>query len=155
MDDDGAARLWFDYVDPVSFLVEVRLRRVEAASGTAAVERLPWEIVPPPEPLLDPDDPAWVGRWRQVERESREEGLELRRAHLVPWTRKAHELVLHATGGPAFDRVHGAVFRAHHVEGRDIGRIDVLADIAEAAGLDAAEIRTVLGVDRYLPALLG
>lgn len=151
--DDDAARFWFDYVDPVSFLVEVRLRRVEAASGAPAVERLPYEIVTPPEPLLDPDDPAWAGRWRQVEREARDEGLELRRAHLVPWSRKAHELALHAAETPAFDRVHDAIFRAYHLEDRDIGRIDVLAGIAGAAGLDPGEVRTILGVDRYLPAL--
>lgn len=151
--DDAPARFWFDYVDPVSFLVEIRLRRAETALGTR-VERRGWEIVPPPAEPMDPGTPPWAGRWEEVARRGGEEGLHLVRPRMIPWTRKAHELALHAAGThDAFAAVHDALFRAHHLEGRDIGRIDVLVEIAERIGLDPGEVRTVLGVDRHRQAV--
>ncbi|HSR42567.1 MAG TPA: DsbA family protein [Longimicrobiales bacterium] len=151
--DDSEARLWFDYVDPVSFLVELRLRRVEARVG-APVARRGWEIAPPPAPPPDVSGPAWSGRWRAVARAAEEEGLELAPPRRIPWSRKAHELALHAAGAGAFEAVHDALFRAYHLEGRDIGRIDVLTELATACGLDRGEVRTVLGVDRWVPEVL-
>jgi predicted DsbA family dithiol-disulfide isomerase len=47
----------------------------------------------------------------------------------------------HPDRWPDFDE---AVFEALWVEGRDIGDVDVLADIAEAVGLDADEVRTAV-----------
>jgi len=44
----------------------------------------------------------------------------------------------HPDQWPAFD---DAVFEALWVDGRDIGDVDVLADVAETVGLDGAEIR--------------
>jgi predicted DsbA family dithiol-disulfide isomerase len=46
--------------------------------------------------------------------------------------------------------VHGAIFGAHFVSGDDIGRVDVLTGIAEKVGMAGSEVRTVLGVDRFL-----
>lgn len=148
--DHAPARFWYDYVDPVSFLVEIRLCRAEARVGTT-VERRGWEIAPPPTPLLDADDPTWIGRWEETAREATGEGVELARPARVPWTRKAHELALHAAASDAFPTVHDALFRAYHQERLDIGRVDVLAGIADRNGLDPGEARTVLGIDRYLP----
>lgn len=151
--DDAPAHLWFDYVDPVCFVVDLRLRQVEARLGTE-VERRGWEIAPAPAEPLNPRDPVWAGRWEAADAEARREGLELVRPRLVPRTRKAHELALHASEtGEAFRDVHEALYRAHHLEARDIGRIDVLVDIGEGCGLDPEETRTVLGIDRYLPGL--
>jgi predicted DsbA family dithiol-disulfide isomerase len=68
---------------------------------------------------------------------------------LVPWTRKAHELALHAREKQLFPEVHAALFRAYLHEGRDIGRVDVLVSLAAEVGLEREEARTVLGVDRH------
>jgi predicted DsbA family dithiol-disulfide isomerase len=51
--------------------------------------------------------------------------------------------------------VRSAVFAAYFAEGRDIGRIDVLVEIAAGLGLDASETRVVLDVDTFAAAVTG
>ena len=76
-------------------------------------------------------------------------GFSLVQPDLVPRSRKAHELLLHAKeselGRPALD----AIFDAYFLAGRDIGRIDQLVEIARSLGLDLTESKAVLDVDRY------
>jgi predicted DsbA family dithiol-disulfide isomerase len=85
-----------------------------------------------------------------MEREAVAAGIAFRRPLRVPRTRKAHEFSLHAGERGLFEEAHRAIFRAHFVGGEDIGRVDVLATLAERIGLSAAEVRTVLGLDRFL-----
>ncbi|MEM9438260.1 MAG: DsbA family oxidoreductase [Pseudomonadota bacterium] len=65
----------------------------------------------------------------------------------TPNTIDAHRLIhwagIEAKQGPVVD----ALFKAYFVEGRDIGDPETLADIADAAGLDAAIILKLLGTD--------
>lgn len=147
------ARLYFDYVDPGSLLVERRLERVALDRGVA-VERVPFEVRPPPEPLIDPQGAAWGLYWSQMIDEAREEGLEIRAPGRVPWTRKAHELALHAREKGRFDEVHEALFRALLTEGHDLGRVDVLVGLAGECGLDPGETKVALDVDRHTAELL-
>jgi predicted DsbA family dithiol-disulfide isomerase len=67
----------------------------------------------------------------------------------MPWSRKAHELFLHARAQGCCEAVHAALFRSFFEKQADIGRIDVLVALAEEQGLDASEARAVLDVDRY------
>ena len=146
-------RFYLDYIDPGSFLVDLRLARLEDA-GVVEVERLPWEVRRPPEPLLDPAHPGWTGYWSQMAEEARrDEGLELVRPGLVPWTRKAHELALLAREKGCFDKVHRDIMSAFHLEGRDVGRVDVLVSLGQGAGLDFTETKAVLDVDRHAAVL--
>ena len=48
---------------------------------------------PPPDPLVDPADPAWTAYWDEVAPGLRALGFSPRLPPLVPWTRKAHELL--------------------------------------------------------------
>jgi predicted DsbA family dithiol-disulfide isomerase len=41
------------------------------------------------------------------------------------------------------------VFDAVFVQGKDVGRVDVLVGLARALGMDAVEAKVVLDVDRY------
>jgi predicted DsbA family dithiol-disulfide isomerase len=75
------------------------------------------------------------------------------RPSFIPWTRKAHELALHARERGRFEAIHWAIFEGYFERGGDIGRVDVLVEMAGAHGLREAEVRTVLGVDRFLPAV--
>lgn len=65
----------------------------------------------------------------------------------TPDTLDAHRLI-HWAGieGRQGDVVH-RLFEAYFVQGRDIGEVDVLADIADSAGMDAAAIRRLLASD--------
>lgn len=144
------ARFYFDLVDPISFLVERELRAIEAEDGIV-VERVGVELRPAPAPLAAPDDPEWAGRWAEARALAGELDLVLPRPPFVPSSRKAHELLLHARADGSADAhaVRGATFRAFFREERDIGRVDVLVEIARAHGLDPTETKAVLDVDRY------
>jgi predicted DsbA family dithiol-disulfide isomerase len=142
------ARLYFDYIDPGSLLVERRLERVARERGVS-VERVPFEVRPPPQALIDPRDATWNRYWTEMADEAREEGLEIRPPRRVPWTRKAHELGRHAAEKGRFDEVHGALYHAFLTEGLDLGRVDVLVALAGEFGLDPGETKAALDVDRH------
>lgn len=143
---------YFDYVDPVSYAFQNRLRKM-VNTGGIALRPLPFEINPPPNPLLDPEGEAFRGRWDAARREDPEVGIPTAPPWIVPWTRKAHELALHAREKDCFEEIHENLFRAYLIEGQDIGRVDVLVRIASAHGLDPRETKAVLDVDRQRDAV--
>ncbi|MEQ1856448.1 MAG: DsbA family protein [Longimicrobiales bacterium] len=147
------ARLWFDFVDPVSYLVELELCAVESAFDQT-VERVPFEMVPPPGSLTSIEDPLWTTRFAIARPIAAAAGLSVEPSRVVPWTRKAHELHLHARSLGKGDEVRLAIYRAYFGSSVDIGRIDRLVAIAEGCGLDGSTARTVLGVDRHEEDLL-
>lgn len=65
-------------------------------------------------------------------------------------TVKAHELLHFAKAKGLQHEMKEALMSAYFVEGRHVGRIDGLVELATAVGLDAAETREVLESDRYL-----
>jgi predicted DsbA family dithiol-disulfide isomerase len=144
--------LFFDYVDPASFLLESRLRGLISEEGPTLIPE-PLEIRPPPEPLLDPEDGGWRDRWDSMAQLGERLGVELKRPWIVPWTPKAHELAVHAKDNGCFRDIHDALFRAYLQEGRDIGRVDVLVEIGRSGGLDPGETKAVLDVDRNTQAV--
>jgi predicted DsbA family dithiol-disulfide isomerase len=148
---------YFDFVDPGSYLVhELLERRLEDPNADAGigVEWIPLELRPPPTSLLAADDPGWQQMTRTLAREARDLDLPFSPPTLIPWTRKAHELALHAMEVKGrVSRIHSRLFRAHFEKGLDLGRVDVLIALADEVGLDPAEARTVLGVDRFEPAV--
>jgi predicted DsbA family dithiol-disulfide isomerase len=146
------AKLYFDFTDPLSYLVDRELDAVEQDLDIT-VARVAFELRPPPEPITDTADPFWADRWTLAEAIAPEPSLRPPQPRLVPWSRKAHELHLHAAAlgrGPAIRR---AVFDAFFMLGQDIGRVDLLLEIARGVGLDLTETKAVLDVDRHQPAL--
>jgi predicted DsbA family dithiol-disulfide isomerase len=144
-------RFYYDYVDPGSWLVERMLADAEGSGAT--VERVPFEVTPPPTPLVDPRGDVWRRFWEGALAMSAEEGVTLADPRIVPWTRKAHELALHARELERFPEVHRALFTTFLVEGRDLGRVDVLLDVATRHGLDLTATKAVLDVDRHTGAV--
>jgi predicted DsbA family dithiol-disulfide isomerase len=59
-------------------------------------------------------------------------------------SRLAQELGAWATTQVDGEGIHEALFQAYFVEGKNIGNIDILVDIAEAASLSRSEARQVL-----------
>lgn len=136
------AVLYFDYVDPGSYLLSVLLSDADLAWRG-------FEVRPPDAPPLDPLDEAWTGYQSDATEYAKAVGVEMRTPRMVPWTRKAHELTLHAEDQDCSEAVRGALFRAHFVEGADIGRIDVLVELARSVGMDGSEVKAALDVDRW------
>jgi predicted DsbA family dithiol-disulfide isomerase len=59
-------------------------------------------------------------------------------------SRLAQELGKWADTQPGGEAIHDAMFRAYFVDGRNIGDVTVLLDIAKEVGLDEAKAREVL-----------
>jgi predicted DsbA family dithiol-disulfide isomerase len=153
-DRGGGLRIQFtfDYVDPGSFVAsELMTRWLEEADATVSVDWRPLELRTPSDAPIDPLEPAWEALCASMDAIAKGEGLPIGRPGRIPWTRKAHELAFHAREKGRFEGVHRALFRAHFSGSQDIGRIDHLVGLGQDQGLEGAETRTVLGVDRFLP----
>lgn len=151
----GQARftLVFDFVDPGSYLAWEALGRWMGPERGRRVRPHPLELRPPPAPLIQADDPEWQAMERRLAGIAEELGVGFRPPGFVPWSRKAHELALHAAEKGKLDPAVDLLFRARFREGEDLGRVDLLLTVAAEIGLDRAEVRTVLGVDRFAPAV--
>jgi predicted DsbA family dithiol-disulfide isomerase len=66
-----------------------------------------------------------------------------RRTHTYN-SRLAQELAKCADSQPGFEAIHGALYRAYFVDGRNIGDLDVLTDVAQSVGLPPDAARKVL-----------
>ena len=147
--------IWFDFVDPASVLlmleVDAARRDGEPWATESGIRWMPLELRPPPTPLVGIGDPDLAPLWDEARKIATGLGVDLAPPTLVPWTRKAHELIAHSEAGdaPTAHAIRLAVARAYALEGRDIGRVDVLVEIAITQGLDRTETKAVLDVDRY------
>lgn len=65
----------------------------------------------------------------------------------TPNTLDAHRMIHWAGIEGRQTAMVSALFRAYFTEGRDIGDADVLADLADAAGMDAAVVHRLLATD--------
>lgn len=150
--DGISIRFSFDYVDPGSYLAHGLLERWQRDRAVpVSIQWSALELRAPGTSRIDPSEAGWSALADAMRREAVAADIPFTSPSHVPWTRKAHELALHAHERGCFEPVHRALFEAHFVEGRDIGRVDELAGLAERYGLAPGEVRTVLGVDRFGP----
>jgi predicted DsbA family dithiol-disulfide isomerase len=123
------------------------------AKHDVAIEWFAFELRPEPAPLPDFDGAAGE-RFRQhwergVAPMAARLGVEM---HFPPFksrSRQAHEAALYARAHGLFEPMRVALFRAFFVENRDIGDIEVLAEIGASVGLDAGDLRAELIEGRY------
>ena len=92
------------------------------------------------------DDPAFDvdAMNARLSAAARKAGVPFGRRSMVFNSRSAQELGKWATDEGRGRAFHHAVFEAYLVEGRNIGRLPVLLDLAAAVGLDPAAARRVL-----------
>ncbi len=147
-------QVYSDYVCPFCYLAEVPLQQV-AADSEVQVDWQPFELRPEPAPTLRPEGEYLQRAWRDsVYPLARELGVDI---HLPPvspqpHTRLAFEGLQFAKAKGRADAYNDAVFRAFFQEGRDIGDLDVLIDIANGAKLNGNDFRLALETGRYTPA---
>ena len=96
-----------------------------------------------------------VQAYLPVVEHGRKAGLELNldRIARTPNTIDAHRLIHWAGIEGRQTPVVSALFKAYFTEGRDIGDPEVLADIADSAGLDASIVIRLLGTDEDVAGL--
>lgn len=141
---------FFDFVDPGSFLAS---QMIDRAGATEEFHWVGWEICPPPEALIDPDGVGWAAYQAETARQGDVLGLPLTVPGFIPWSRKAHELAELGREKGRFHELRRALFRAHFIDQTDIGRIDLLIEVAAQVELDRTEAKVALDVDRYAGAV--
>lgn len=160
----GTAPIEVDFVAdlacPWCFLGLVRLDRARAMRADWPV-RVRWRpfFLNPHMPRDGMDRAAYVRRkfggnakgvYQRIEESGRADGVEFafERMPRTPNTTLAHRLILFAEEQGAADAVIRALFRALFQEGRDVSRPEVLAVVAEEAGLGRDEVSAFLASDR-------
>ena len=109
-----------------------------------------FELRPDPVPLPQPDHAPRRRRWEtSVLPMAAERGLVMRLPPVAPRTRLAFQSVELARDHGKFDVMHRTIFEAFFRHGRDIGQIDVLADLAASAGLAPGLLKPALEAGTY------
>ncbi|HEU4452362.1 MAG TPA: DsbA family protein [Longimicrobium sp.] len=139
-----------DFTCPFSYVTEAALWRLED-EGRAAPAYAAFELFPVPTPLpAETDGAEWPEALRDLAREA---GVELRTPGPPARTRKAHEAARFAAERGVGREMRAAVYAACFRDGRDVGRIDVLVELAAGLGLDESEAKAVLDVDGFTAAV--
>lgn len=117
-----------------------------------SVEWVPFELRPEPQPTLRPDGDYLRRAWTQsVYPLARRMGVEIRLPPVSPQphTHLAWEGFQFATEHGRGNEYNHRVLTGFFVDGRDIGRADVLTGLAEDVGLDGAGFQQALEERRY------
>ena len=146
MQTRGAVTVFSDFTCPFSYVTEAALRRRAAAADREILYRA-FELYPRPAPLPAPaEEPGWEALVRPL---AEPLGLPLRAPAFRPRTTKAHEAFRFAAEQGRGPELRDALFRAYWGEGRDIGRIDVLQELAAGVGLEPTDLKIALDLDRF------
>lgn len=96
-------------------------------------------------------------QYERIRRAGRDEGIDFQfeRISRTPNTVDSHRLIHYAGLRGAQDSIVEALFQAYFLEGRDTGKRNVLIDVADSAGLDAAEVAAYLQSDEDRSHILG
>lgn len=135
---------FLDFSSPLSHVADAALRQLEA-EGRIEMHLRALEVYPAPADLPPFDGPEW----EEAEALARSAGLPMHRPGRRPRTGKAHEAARFAAQQGRSMEMRAALFAALFRDDRDIGRIDVLVQIATEAGLDPSLSKVTLDIDRF------
>jgi predicted DsbA family dithiol-disulfide isomerase len=143
-----------DFVCPFCYLAEQPL--ADAVEGTDVhISWQPFELRPEPTPTLRPEGDYLQSTWQQVVYPMAERmgvPIVLPRISPQPYSRLAFEGFAYAAERDLGQRYTERVFREFFVRQRDIGRPEVLTDVAAQLGLDPEDFRAALDSGRYAAA---
>jgi predicted DsbA family dithiol-disulfide isomerase len=141
--------LFGDFTCPFSYLAESLLRGIgdELEIATRA-----FELYPEPEEL--PPLAFAAAEWETIRSLASETGIAISDVRMRPRTRKAHEASKFAEALGKEVEMRREIFAAYFSDGRDIGRIDILVELAGRVAIDPDELRIALDIDRHHDAVL-
>ena len=146
-------QVWSDFVCPFCMIAEQPLlEAVQAFGSPVDIEWMPFELRPYPTPTLRPEDSYLQKVWPQsVYPVARRFGVELKLPSVSPqpYTALAWQGYQFARANDRGHPYYDLVLRAFFQEDQDIGRVDVLAQIARRAGLDAVNFEAALQEGHY------
>ncbi len=116
------------------------------------IEWMPFELHPAPTATRKPEDNYLQTAWKERIYPMAERlgvHMKLPTVSPYPYTNLAFQGLEFAKDHGKGNEYNDAVFRAFFQQSRDIGRIDVLADIAKEVGLDLEQFRDALEQGTY------
>lgn len=140
-----------DFVCPFCYLAEQPLADAVEGADTH-ISWQPFELRPEPTPTLRPEGDYLQSTWQQVVYPMAERmgvPIVLPRISPQPYSRLAFEGFAYAAERGLGQRYTEQIFRAFFVQQRDIGRPEVLTDVAAQLDLDAEDFRAALDSGRY------
>lgn len=138
--------VYVDYVCPFCFLVEDAVDELKRERDVE-VEIKPFELRPDPVPTLRPEDEYLPRVWAQSVYPMAERlGFDIRLPSVSPQprTEKAFLVFQLAREQGLAEEYTEAMFSAFFQHDRDIGRDEVIVDIATTVGLERAEVTAAL-----------
>lgn len=147
-------KIYSDYVCPFCYLGEQILEEVikENPDLEVEVEWKPFELRPFPMPTLRPEEEYLPKVWRTSVYPMAENlgvAIKLPRVSPQPHTHLAFEGFQYAKEQGKGDAYTIRLFEAFYKENKDIGKIEVLTQLAEEVGLDPRAYKEVLESRKY------
>src|ERR1700761_4107455 len=146
---------WTDYVCPFCYLqMDILDRFIEASRVPIVVDWHAFELRPEPIALIEPDGEYITGIWlNAVYPLAAERNVKMKLPPVAPRSRLAFETAFFSRAAGRFDTVHRALFKGYFEDGRDIGNVDVLLDIADECGVDRTALAASLAGQRFKTAI--
>ena len=143
-----------DYVCPYCLVAKEALDRALEKMGVQAhITYQPYELTPEPKERVDTyHDQRRRANYQILEEPCRQLELPMKLPPKVvprPYTRLAFEGWYYACDHDKGEEYNDLVYRAYFIEEQDIGRIDVLAGLAQRAGLNPADFTQALEAGTY------
>jgi len=116
------------------------------------IEWMPFELHPAPTPTRNPEGSYLQTAWKErIYPMAAQLGLDMKLPTVspYPYTNLAFQGLEFAKDHHKGDEYNDAVFRAFFQQSRDIGRLDVLADVANEVGLGPQQFRDALEKGAY------
>ncbi len=143
-----------DFVCPYCIVAEEALRQaLDELKMEVQIRFWPMELTEEPNERIDTySDPVRRERYKVLEEPVKKLGLDVKFPPKViprPYTRLAWEGWHYAREKGLGDAYAGRMYRAYFTDEKDIGDMEILAELAEEVGLDAVEYRRILEEGTY------
>ena len=114
-----------------------------------------FELRPHPVPTLDPNGEYLTGIWQEhVYPLAEKMGFTMKLPSVQPRTRLAHAAAKWAADHGKFNAFNHALFRAFFQDDHDIGKLEILMQIAEKIGLNPNDLESGSQMDFYVQKVL-
>ena len=149
--------VWSDYVCPFCYLQEPVVERIEREfAGQVKVRWRAYELRPEPEPTLEPAGDYLRDIWASaVYPMAAKRAMKLQLPPVQPRSRKAFEATEYARDRGKADAMRHAIFAAFFEDGRDIGDLKVLGEIAEPLDIHPTGLMRALEANVYTGRVIG
>jgi predicted DsbA family dithiol-disulfide isomerase len=147
--------IFSDYVCPFCWLGESAVKELKQRIPEIEIVWRAFELRPEPVPLPEAKGEYLTGIWQQsVLPIARQLGVNMIMPSVKPRSRMAHEAAIWARRQQHFDEMNEALFRAYFERDEDIGQPHRLVALADAIGLDGADLKNALEEQRHLGEVL-